>query len=1028
MKKLLLIAIAFTSMSLFASAKEIVYISPNSDGVQDELTIPLKIKETRYLSEWALVIENSEGTIVRTIGNKVTLPETLTFFNFWKRLVTPKTGVDVPESVTWNGYLDSGEVAIDGKYFYYIKATDDNGNTGSTQKYIVVVDNTAPTIALTQPSAGAKTFGGGNKPSIKIPQTGDVEDLWSAEITDNNGIVVKNYSWNDASPDTVVWNGTDSNGIAVPVGVYTYKIVCTDRAGNKNETTQVSNIVYDAIPRAINMLIAGSPFSPNTASSKDTIHISPSMSTSAGLVQWKIDIIDSTGLSVYSYEGTDTPPSKISFTGEKDDGTILTDGNYSLVFTALYNNGQESTIKRNMTVDTTAPKAMVTADKSIFNPNVGGKLDSIVISQEGSREKTWLGVILNEKNQVIKKWDFGGNPPKSISWNGVTEDGQIVDGFYTYTLSTTDLAGNNGSSKTSVFELNTGGTEVFLTATPDAFNPFGDGNKKTITFSPIVKTESQVSKYDLAIKDASGNVIKTFNGTGKLPSKFTWNGMADDGEKAKDGLYSAEMHIVSTNGTESTAATQNILLDSVYPTVVTDTPYVLFSPNEDSKKDVLPIDINSSKEDLWIGTFISNSTKQVVKSLTWSGNAESFNWDGSDEAGNTVADGLYTFEITTTDVAGNKTSATVNEIEIDTRVPNAYITAEYEVFSPNNDENLDTQLFSVNSTLLDGLESWTVQIKEKDTNAIVKEWDSSNGEPLPAVIEWDGTDSTDKIVEGILIANLVLHYTKGDMVDVSTTPFLSTITPPELSVATAPNYFSPDNDGIDDELFINLTGKSVIPFKSWKFDIYDPNNNMFWNTQGKETIAETIVWDGRSNTGELVQSASDYKYKFTVTDILGMSTTIEGIISVDVLVIRIGDVLKMQVPSIIFRSDNADFMGKDEDPKRGLEKSVIDNNERVLKRIAEILEKFKSYNVTIEGHANNLSGTEAEETSTENNNIPLVPLSEDRAQYVKDKLIEYGTSASRLDIIGMGGRVPVANRDDRANWWKNRRVEFILNK
>ena len=85
--------------------------------------------------------------------------------------------------------------------------------------------------------------------------------------------------------------------------------------------------------------------------------------------------------------------------------------------------------------------------------------------------------------------------------------------------------------------------------------------------------------------------------------------------------------------------------------------------------------------------------------------------------------------------------------------------------------------------------------------------------------------------------------------------------------------------------------------------------------------------------------------------------------------------LKIQVPSIIFRSDNADFKGKDE-VDNGLEQSVIDNNIRVIKRIAEILNKFPDYTVRIEGHANNISNTEAEETSTANGNIPLVPLSE----------------------------------------------------
>ena len=178
-----------------------------------------------------------------------------------------------------------------------------------------------------------------------------------------------------------------------------------------------------------------------------------------------------------------------------------------------------------------------------------------------------------------------------------------------------------------------------------------------------------------------------------------------------------------------------------------------------------------------------------------------------------------------------------------------------------------------------------------------------------------------------------------------------------------------------------------------------------------------------------MQSATDYPYKFTVTNELGLTSTVSGIIPVDVLVIRVGDKLKIQVPSIIFRSDEADFVGKDVDPKKGLDKEKIDNNNRVLKRIAEILNKFKDYKVTIEGHANNVSGTEEEETiDTTMYGKALIPLSEARANYVKDVLIDFGVDGNRLTTLGIGGRQPVVAREDKDNWWKNRRVEFILNK
>jgi hypothetical protein len=247
------------------------------------------------------------------------------------------------------------------------------------------------------------------------------------------------------------------------------------------------------------------------------------------------------------------------------------------------------------------------------------------------------------------------------------------------------------------------------------------------------------------------------------------------------------------------------------------------------------------------------------------------------------------------------------------------------------------------------------------------------------------------------------------------------VTPPRLTAQTAPKYFSPDNDGSDDDLFITLRVQDLTPLASWSFVVRDPNNGKeFWRIDGKSAIKERVVWDGRGNNGELVESAMDYPYTFSATNTLGLSSSVDGVIPVDVLVFRAGDVLKMRVPAIIFAGDRGDF--------EGLDRNLIDNNIRVLRRIAEILNKFKEYSVRVEGHANNTTGTEAEETSSAGGNIPLVPLSQSRAEYVKKLLAEYKVDAKRLSTVGMGGRQRIVPLSDRDNWWKNRRVEFILEK
>ena len=109
------------------------YISPNNDGIQDELVIPLNISDKRYVQGWSLVILDENKNVVRTIENKVALPQKIGFKSFFKQIVTPKKGVDIPKEVIWNGAMNNGETAPDGKYFYYVTATDDNGNQGKTK-------------------------------------------------------------------------------------------------------------------------------------------------------------------------------------------------------------------------------------------------------------------------------------------------------------------------------------------------------------------------------------------------------------------------------------------------------------------------------------------------------------------------------------------------------------------------------------------------------------------------------------------------------------------------------------------------------------------------------------------------------------------------------------------------------------------------------------------------------------------------------------------------------------------------------
>ena len=247
---------------------------------------------------------------------------------------------------------------------------------------------------------------------------------------------------------------------------------------------------------------------------------------------------------------------------------------------------------------------------------------------------------------------------------------------------------------------------------------------------------------------------------------------------------------------------------------------------------------------------------------------------------------------------------------------------------------------------------------------------------------------------------------------------------PIITVTTSPSLFSPDGDGYNDYLVVGIDVISPSEIYSWHIEIREPNPpyNLFSSWDGLGMPPSELLWDGYSTDGELVQSAMQYHFSIRVTNVYNNFTVYQGTIWIDVLVIREGDILRVIVPAIIFAANRGDFAGLDED--------IIENNDRILTRVAEVLNHFDTYSVLIEGHANPTTppGTAArtnEERGTARD-IGLQPLSEERARAVQEYLVRLGVERERLSYVGMGGTRTVVEYEDRDNWWKNRRVEFIL--
>lgn len=1044
MNKKIFISGFFMAAVLVSAVADTKYISPNSDGVQDELVIPLKISDKRYVQAWSLVIMDSQHNVVRTIENKIARPSKMTFKAFFKQLFTPKQGVAIPDTITWNGAMNNGETAPDGTYYYYITATDDNGNSGKTKEYEVVIDTVAPDVELAQPSD--KIFGEGAKAALKIKQTGSVEDEWVGKFRSADGTVVRTVKWVNAEPAEFQWKGTDDQDAQVFDGVYSYEISATDRAGNTSLPASITNIIYSAEKPATNLYVKGSRyFSPNTDSKTSNVALDltipvPEEKSGNKLVEWAVTVKDKAGKAVRTYNQTnsgDIPPSSIIFDGKDDSGKQLKDGEYQAVVTAKYLNGYEPDPISSpvLVLDTDKPAAQIVASEKVFG---AGAKDSVKFSimpvpSSGSTVPSWKGEIQSSDGKVVNSYDFGEYPPEEIVWNGISSDGTIAEkGQYRFVLSGTDLAGNTGVSQTTeLVTFDTTEAQLLLAVSDTAFSPNGNKVKDTITFTPVTATKDVVS-YDFTIKNKAGKAVYTVKESKKLPVNFVWDGKDDSKILCSDGMYFAQLSVLAANGSTASASTQNFELDTLAPNLTAETPWSFFAPSGNGAQKNIPVTIKEcSAEKLWVAE-VRDAKDKAVKKFSWNGSKESFAWDGTDESGNLAANGKYNIVIFSTDDAGNSFSTELKGITLDNRETKAYITAEYEGISPNNDGYLDTQKFEIRTSVADNIKSWNFDVRKEDGTSVyaLSDKDSAN---LPAAINWNGAGKDGLACEGTFTGTLEVVYNNGNKVSAVSSPFICTATAPKLTVKTAPEYFSPDNDGVDDDLYIKLAGSTKAKIKNWSFVIKDPKGKDFWKTSGKSQITERIIWDGLSNlqkdvngNAERVQSAMDYPYEFTVTDNLGMTSTVKGVIPVDVLVIRDGNLLKMAVPSIIFESDAANF----QTANAKLDADKVSNNIKVLNRIADILKKFKDYKVTIVGHANKITDNTEEETV---DNLAQwgrasMPLSKERADAIKVYLTKRGVNATALSTEGMGGTKPVVNPKDKDNNWKNRRVEFILQK
>jgi outer membrane protein OmpA-like peptidoglycan-associated protein/flagellar hook assembly protein FlgD len=748
------------------------------------------------------------------------------------------------------------------------------------------------------------------------------------------------------------------------------------------------------------------------------------------------------------------PPDLIVWDGRNDAGSWVPDGPYGLTMTVRDNRNNLGTAPDLLViVDNTPPSGELSAPFLRFTPNGDGRLDDVTIFQHDTTwEERWEGAIYPTQAggqagaepadgdvQPLKTWTWEGMP-EDIVWDGTSADGAVAPaGLYTYRLSATDRAGNSGEASLSGIELIPTAQPFLVDASSRYFSPDGDGVQDSVTITARPHQSSQpprVERWELTIVDRFGLPLRTISPgdpsvrlTAGLPT-LAYDGRDDRGTYIPDGSYRAVLTTYHPGEQVLTTASPLFTADTQPPFATATVPYRLFSPDGDGRRDTLPVTHAVDEELLWRADIVLEAAREpdpstperaagrVVQSITWDGTPGDLSWDGLDGSGAPAPDGTYTYRLSGTDQAGNRVETSVTRIQLDRRPTPVGVAPGYRRFSPNDDGRFDTLPIRLNFGLPEGITAWRVTLVDSGGTEM---GEIASGRRVPAMLEWDGIMEGRQVPDGQYSMNLTAEWLKGNISRDASEPFFIDTTPPVVTLTNSPNPFSPDGDGREDALQITLRARDTSPIEDWTVDIHDPAGSLFRTFSGSGTPPAPISWDGRSETGELVQSAATYRISARVRDSVWNSSDATDEARSDILVIQEeGERLRIVLSNIVFAPFTADY-------RYTLPAETARVNLDTLDRLAETLKRFPEYTIALEGHAVSVYWNQPERARREHLEV-LVPLSMSRAEAIRDALVERGIQRSRMTTRGYGGSRPVVPHSDLENRWKSRRVEFILNR
>ncbi|NUG22824.1 Ig-like domain repeat protein [Acinetobacter lactucae] len=585
--------------------------------------------------------------------------------------------VSTDEGKTWQETTVAQKDLADGTYLYKAVVTDRAGNASETAVQKVVVDTTAPKAGEL---ALADLSDTGVSATDQIMQ--DKNFNLKLEGQENGSRVTYLVSTDDGK----TWQETTVAQKDLADGIYQYKAVVTDVAGNISETSVQKVVVDTTAPQAGGLTL--SDLTDTGISATDQI------------TQDKTFDLKISGQEVNS---------QITYWISKDDGKTwqettvaqkdLADGvyQYKAVVTDVAGNTSETAIQK-VVVDTTAPQAGELTLSDLSDTGVS-------TTDQITQDKTFdLKISGQEVNSQITYWI---SKDEGKTWQETTvAQKDLTDGVYQYKAAVTDVAGN--TSETAIQKV------VVDTTAPKA----GELTLSDLSDTGFSATDQITQDNNFTLKLAQPIVIgeqaalldhyEVSTDEGK-----TWQETTADQKDLADGVYQYKAVVTELAGNISESAIQKVIVDNslnVESTTVTVKPITEDNTISLVEKDQiisirlevgnLPTDLNNSLTS--VNTTLNDAVynfhfdevtqewvTEIPAEFLWSEESQphiSIDISLTDQAGNTaIIKQTQNYNVDHTPNSPTLDSLTFNNIDGAIISGSAYKGSKVDIFNKNGD-------------------------------------------------------------------------------------------------------------------------------------------------------------------------------------------------------------------------------------------------------------------------------------------------------------------------------------------------------